>query len=133
MVSLPRTGGDSIATHLFPHAVSSMYRFSDSGYVASADLQPGTGYWVKHSSIDTLRSTGADLFTLAIPVHAGWNMIGTISTNVTASTATSNPPSIIDSPFYSFVGGYSAVQTLHPGKAYWIKVKQAGMLYIGGN
>jgi len=38
------------------------------------------------------------------------------------------PPSMITSKFYGYTGFYAESDTIVPGKGYWIKVNQAGML-----
>ncbi len=64
-----------------------------------------------------------------IHVDAGWNMIGAKSTML-QSGFTSEPSGIISSQYYGYRSGvgYSAADTLHDGKGFWVKATQSGIL-----
>jgi hypothetical protein len=68
----------------------------------------------------------------SLPVLAGWNLIPTLSVPVEDSTVVSDPPSIILSPFFTFTteGGYERATVLLPGRAYWVRVSQSGVLVL---
>ncbi|HEY9121663.1 MAG TPA: carboxypeptidase-like regulatory domain-containing protein [Brevefilum sp.] len=106
------------------------------------------GYWVKMSALDTLSLTGTHPLTTAIPLQAGWNLIGYPSvTKKEVGTALS---SIIGK--YSLVQQYKASDTsdpwkiynpsapsslndlkeLEPGFGYWIYMTQDATLNIEG-
>jgi hypothetical protein len=67
----------------------------------------------------------------SIPVVAGWNMIGSISSPVDTASVLSIPPGNRVSNFFGYNGSLSSVATLVPGKAYWVKVSAPGMLVLG--
>jgi hypothetical protein len=46
------------------------------------------------------------------------------------SAIETEPSGIIISSFFGYESGYSAVDTLFPGKAYWVKVSQPGILIL---
>jgi hypothetical protein len=58
----------------------------------------------------------------------GWNLVGALALPVGASSAVASGG--IGSRFYGFSRGYEPADTLYPGKAYWVKVDESGMLYL---
>ncbi len=128
MVSVPVqvTGPKS---SLFSTAVSDAFRFvPGTGYQVQTTLSPGTGYWLKFNAAQTIELYGSGISSLNIPVQAGWNMIGSISTAVPVSNVT--VPGGAGSSFYAYSGGYVVANTIQPGKAYWIKANSSGNLVI---
>jgi hypothetical protein len=112
-------------------AISDAFRF-EGGYIQSDSLYVGKGYWMKFASADSIRIFGDAVDKDSIDVQAGWNLIGMISSSV--------PPicvqpigTTIESPFFEFVSGYIESELLEPCKAYWVKVSQAGKLFIDGH
>src|SRR6266850_104631 len=67
----------------------------------------------------------------SIDVVAGWNMIGSISSPVSVSAITSVPGGVVTSPFFGYNGVYQIASTIDPGQGYWVRVHQAGRLYLG--
>ncbi len=102
---------------------------SGSGYQESCIVEKGKGYWVKCTSGATC-VTGVAIERDTIEVLQGWNIIGTISTPVAVSSIVTDPPGILQSPFYTFSNGYESTDTLLPGSAYWVKVTQAGTVIL---
>jgi len=112
-------------------ASDSTYTFTyDNSYVITDSLREGIGFWMKFDSAQTFQVTGGLLVSAVIPVNAGWNMIGAISTPVAAASITSDPPGMETSPAFSYHGGYSAADSLLPGKGYWLKAGQAGTITL---
>lgn len=105
----------------------------DTRYQQEEQIQFGTGYWARPST-DLVEYIGEPVTTDTFHVNRGWNLIGSISTPVPSNEIISEPPEILTSPFYSFDGaGYEESVTLNPGKAYWIKVKQDGIIVLDGS
>lgn len=69
--------------------------------------------------------------TMKVPVIAGWNLI---SVPVDAENKTKEAlfPSAV-SPAYSYFNGYYQVDSLYPGKGYWLKFSQPETLSLAGN
>ena len=74
-----------------------------------------------------------DSIEVCVLFHQGWNLIGTISFPVAASSVTTIPADIMASRFFGFSSGYVPVDTLQPGFGYWIKVNQPGLLVIASD
>ena len=63
-------------------------------------------------------------------VNTGWNLIGSISTPLGASSIISMPGSIMTSKFFGYSGIYQMSDTIQPGLGYWVKVYQSGTLIL---
>jgi hypothetical protein len=66
----------------------------------------------------------------SLKVAAGWNMIGSISSPVPTSSVSQDPANIVISNYFTYESSYTAKDTIRPGRAYWVKVKQAGSLTL---
>ena len=75
----------------------------------------------------TIRGTGHT--SDSISVTSAWNLVGPIFYPVPVSAIYSIPPDIIDGGFFESVP-ISKVDTLWPGKAYWVKVRQSGLIVM---
>jgi hypothetical protein len=131
LISLPLEAVDYRKSILFPTSVSSAYEFSTiDGYAARETLQTCTGYWLKFQNEETIPLLGVECTSDTIHVAEGWNLIGSISETLAASSIVSNPPSIIMSPFFGYNNGYFASEFIESGKGYWVKVNQDGQLIL---
>ena len=80
--------------------------------------------------------TGTRPDSSQIPVATGWNLIGPLADTVSTTSVTSDPPGLVQSPFFAFVGsgGYTTSDSLVPGRGYWVNTSGNGMLdVVGGN
>jgi poly(beta-D-mannuronate) lyase len=130
LVSVPVWAQSFIKDSVFQTAISNAYTFN-AGYVAKDTLQNGVGYWLKFPSIDTLSITGVPIYLDTIDVQSGWNLIGSISSEVSVTLIATVPDGILTSSFYGYKSGYVVTPYIKPGKGYWIKVKEAGKLILG--
>ncbi len=134
MVSIPVDTIECRKTLLFPSAVSPAFAYNGS-YVSRDSLWHSTGYWIKLPAAQEVTFTGVPRYTDSIAVHAGWNLIGTISDSLPASSVAAVPPGIMSSAFFGFNesgagSSYSVASMLKPGYGYWIKVNADGILYL---
>lgn len=125
-------GTDSIwQVFCLPQGSCFSYRFSyGSGYVQSCIAENGRGFWIKRQTPTTCCITGEAIAQDTIPVSPQWNLIGTISYPVPASSVYSIPPNIIVSSFFGYSSGYVRADTLWPGLGYWVRTTQAGLLVL---
>ncbi|MBI3765482.1 MAG: T9SS type A sorting domain-containing protein [Ignavibacteriales bacterium] len=115
---------------LYPSAVSQAFRYQ-AGYIPTDPLTNGPGYWLKFNGKSYAGGPGKPTTTVSIPVAAGWNMIGTVSSPVATSSITQAPPSIVVSSYFGFGStGYTPTTTLIPGYGYWVKVSAGGKLTL---
>ncbi|RCK76660.1 MAG: hypothetical protein IGBAC_1022 [Ignavibacteriae bacterium] len=130
MISLPI---DTVIekTSIFPDASSNAFTLGSSGgYVMENQLAVGKAYWIKFSNSSEYSLIGKKPKSLKIPVKKGWNMIGSLSEEITVDKITSSPPGIIVSKFYGYSAGYVVINILKPGKGYWVKVHSDGLLNL---
>ena len=130
LVSLPVEVLDGTKAVLFPTAVSPAFEFQNS-YIPKDSLEPGVGYWMNFSSPQEILIEGDTVLDRAIPVRAGWNMIGSLSVPMPVSHIYTEPEGIISSKFFRYAGGtYQVADTLHPAQGHWVQVQQDGTLFL---
>ncbi|MGA9117539.1 MAG: FISUMP domain-containing protein [Bacteroidota bacterium] len=133
LLSVPASVANGSRAFLFPSAVSSAYVFQyPAGYVPQDTLHNGTGFWLKFNTADTVFIEGESVFEDTVEVHAGWNIIGSLSVLIAVDSIKTEPPGIIGSEFFLFRPGvgYEEADTLYPGYGYWVKVNQAGSMVL---
>jgi len=110
----------------FPAASSFVFGFNSSGYVIEDQVSVGKGYWVKYTPSQTIVRTGDAVTTKQVSLTAGWNLVGSISTQVPVDKVVL-PDGVMRSSFWAFspATGYVSSPFIDPGKAYWLKVSQA--------
>ncbi len=117
---------------------SAIYAY-DNAYVQVTSLEPGKGYWMKHSG-SRIYNTGDEwpasgLLLVPhnpIPVNAGWNIVGGYENSAPVLGITTNPPGIIQTSFYSYspIAGYQTVNSLTAGSGYWVKFSTSGNMIL---
>lgn len=130
LLSIPLVAQDFQKDILFPTSTSSAYSYSSSGYQQRDTLANGLGYWLKFSTPQIINLTGAPRTLDSVDVNAGWNMIGSLSGAVPVANIVQIPSGIVVSSYYEYTGSYETVETLLPGKGYWVKVAQIGKLIL---
>jgi len=124
LVSLPM---QTDSTYILP----SLFGY-DGSYVSSDSMVLGKGYWAKPNS--QISYGGSDVLIDTIDVKLGWNLIGSLTCPVHVSTVRSIPDSIIISNFFGYgSSAYYQSEIIEPGRAYWVKVSQAGKLILKAN
>jgi hypothetical protein len=131
LVAVPMVVPDYRTSLLYPSATTTAYRFDPvAHYVACDTLQNGVGYWLKFGAADSITMAGRLMERDTLQVHAGWNLIGSISSPVPAVAITQIPAGNVISPYYGFVGSYAIGAMLIPGGAYWVKCAGPGVLVL---
>jgi hypothetical protein len=128
LVAVPLFAANMSVDSLFPGAATQAFGYNN-GYVAAATLQNGVGYWLKFAGAKTYQICGVPV-SPAIPVNAGWNMIGPFDADVPAASITSTPSGIVISGYYGFSGAFVNATVLKVGKGYWVKASQSGLLHL---
>ena len=131
-ISNPVDSADVSVSSDFPDALSQAYHYSGGSYVAGDSLAPGMGYWVKfpETPVSPRTLNGSPLVTDTVPVIAGWNMIGSISSPVAVGSIASDPPGLVTSQFFGYLAGYFTASHIGPGRGYWVKVSGEGTLIL---
>jgi len=132
MVSVPLIEADYRKTSLFPASISSAFSYGGT-YMAESTLANGEGYWLKFGSPQINEMTGSSITSDTIQVKESWNLIGSITAAVSIASIVQVPPGNVITSYYSYTGGYTAVNTLEPGWGYWVKVKSNGSLRLSAS
>ncbi|TLY31539.1 MAG: T9SS type A sorting domain-containing protein [Ignavibacteria bacterium] len=133
MISLPVTVANGFKNSLFHHATSGAFAFTSFGYTAQDTLRNGVGYWLNFPENEVVAMVGNDRSTDTFIVAAGWNMVGSTTRPVAASSITSDPPGLLTSHFFGYRGGYNSSDSLMPGEGYWVKSQDAGVLILSSS
>jgi hypothetical protein len=133
ILSLPvSVANDSVAS-VFPAAVSDAFGYSGGpGYQARKTMETGRGYWVRFESPGSVGISGAPFAAETVSVASGWNLIGSSPATIHPSAIASIPPGLMTSQFFGYDGGYGTVDSIVPGKGYWVKVEGTGQLVLPG-
>lgn len=132
MLSVPAAVADSSRNGIYPGSIAGAFRYTPGiGYSVHDTLTTGTGYWIKFGSAQVVNITGSTILRDTLEVQPGWNMIGTITRPVPAASVFTLPPDIIIGSFFAYNGSYTAVDTLEPGRGFWVKMSLPGQLLLG--
>jgi hypothetical protein len=121
LVSVPSRASNYGKELLFPTAASNALAYEGS-YVRDDTLANGVGYWMKFNGAQSISIEGLLITQDSIEVHAGWNLIGSISSPVAAASVGSIPGGIRTSDFFAYNKGYHVSDTIQSGEGYWVKV-----------
>lgn len=130
LVSVPVNASNMDTKILFPEYVSNTFWYNN-GYQVVTNLEMSKGYWIKYNQAKSINLFGTVSSSSNIAVKSGWNLIGVYHGSVQTNQITSNPSGIISSQFFGFNNGYVVPTELKPGKGYWIKVNQDGIIELG--
>jgi hypothetical protein len=127
MLSLPLNSADRRKTSVFPTASSFAFGYEvTQGYFNDDTLDVGRGYWLKFTSAQTVNVTGDAITSVSVNLTGGWNLVGSISSDLPVSSIIQNPPNSISTIYsYSPTAGYEPATVIVPGSAYWMKARQA--------
>ena len=129
LVSNPVSGIDDAVSSLYPNAISPAFSYSGL-YISESRLENGVGYWLKFARDTVYNFVGFPVTKESVDVITGWNLIGSLTTPIGVNTLTTIPGGITSSEIFGYESGYIVVDTIRPGKAYWIKVNQDGQLIL---
>ena len=90
----------------------------------------GWGYWLRFLIEGTTEISGLPIDSLTIPLMNEWNLISSISTTISLLNIDDPDGLIISGTLYGFNDGYVQVETLEPGKGYWIRSSGEGEIII---
>lgn len=129
MISIPVNANPNGVRSIFPNCTPPAFYYNN-GYQSDTILVPGKGFWLFFNSGGVQNLSGLPVSSQIIPVTQDWNMIGAFENSIAVSSITSNPPGIINSNFFKYLGGYTIADTLKTGVAYWVNVTQNGNLIL---
>ncbi len=132
LVSLPVHPGSPGVRAIYPSATGKAYSFDPLiGYRQNDTLVAGMGYWLHYQKkVDTLAIEGVERSVDTVDVWEGWNLVGTLSTGLAASSARSDPPDLLSGLFYGYQHGYFLADSLLPGMGYWVRSAGDGAMVL---
>jgi hypothetical protein len=131
LISMPVMVSDFRKDILFPTSVSPAYDYNGS-YRAVDTLRVGTGYWLKFDAAQDLAIVGYPVEADTVQVDAGWNIIGSIASDVPVSSVV-GLGTVIHSLFFGFNNQYEIADTIKRGRGYWVKVDSSGSLILSSS
>ncbi len=115
---------------------STVYHF-DRFYRSNTILKPGKGYWIRGSSSssdDTYSLRGEGITELSIDLNEGWNLIGSITGDVSVSSIIDPDNILTTAPVFGYEGTNRVeVTKLETGKGYWLYASDEGEISINLN
>ncbi len=132
LISLPLRVTKPAVRDLFPNALGSAFDYNGSLVLADT-LTTGLGYWLRSPSDQNVLITGLQNSRDTVNVMGDWNLIGALSTPMAVSTVTSLPGGIIGSRFFGYGSTYTIVDSLKPGRGYWVKCTAGGQLVFSSS
>ncbi len=135
MVSLPIQVSAAVMNFLFPSPCNPPAAFCYSGGYTCCPgyVQHSYGFWIKSASSQVMGVTGVPLAADTVDLVKGWNLIGSIFTEVATASVTLNPPTVRIGNFFGYspwAGGYVIASRIAPFNAYWVKSDGVGQLII---
>jgi|GEM_PF-5215278 len=129
IVSLQFRAYDYRKSVLFPTAISDAFTYTPEGYQHKDTLANHVGYWMKFPDGGLLPVPGTPILNDTFHVNTGWNMIGSITEPVAASSIVTVGLNL-KTPLYGYHRGYVPSDTIKPGNGYWVKSDSSGMLIV---
>ena len=130
MVSVPVFVQNSSISSLFPTSDGHAFSYAPNGGYQTLDtLSYGFGYWIKYDSSQAISVSGFPRTSDTLQLSPGWQLIGSLSSNISTSSIVQNPSNLIISQIYGYTGsGYVSVSQIVPLGAYWVKAETTGVL-----
>ena len=85
-------------------------------------IDPEKGYWVAVTTDTTITVSGTAVYTWTTDIKAGWNMIGSVTTNSSVVEPNDDPDgSVIPTAYWwdPVARAYTTTTDIEPGKGYW--------------
>ncbi len=130
LVGLPLGVNNSSYQILFPSAIEGTLYSFEIGYNLEEFLNPGTGYWLRFPSPSAPEISGNAILEMTIPLSQGWNLMSGICQPFDITNIYDPNNIIVEGTFYGFENGYAEVSQLIPGKSYWVRTAQSGVIII---
>ncbi len=130
LVGLPYFVTDGSPNIHFPESIEGTLFSFDGAYTLSESMIPGTGYWLRFQSDGVSVLEGVPVNWLSLNLTEGWNLISGISNQVDVNFIDDPGNIIIPDTFFGFDETYFQVNTLEPGKSFWLRTSQTGVIII---
>ncbi|MCJ7575497.1 MAG: carboxypeptidase regulatory-like domain-containing protein [Dehalococcoidia bacterium] len=124
MVSVPLALADDSISEVFP-GVAGIFTWNATSrsYYVPMVIEPEKGYWVAVTENTTITINGTPVDTWTTDIKAGWNMIGSVTTNSSIADPNDDPDGSVISTAYWWdpvSKSYILTTDIEPGKGYWV-------------
>ena len=133
LVSVPNESDNFPCTN---YIEGTLYSFEGNSYtnVEMAEIIVGHGYWLRFEDAVECIFSGSPITETTVQLTAGWNLIGSISSLIDVNSIIDEEDIIIPGTVFSFTPtGYLNAEILEPGKGYWIRTNNSGIIVLMGN
>jgi len=130
LVGLPLNISAPTQNTVFPGSVEETLFGYDGTYYSAVSLNSGSGYWLMFDEEINIQITGTSMNSIEIQLFEGWNLITGISTTAHLENIVDPENLIISGTVYGFQESYNQIETLYPGKGYWLKSVGDGVIII---
>ena len=130
LVGLPLNISAPTQNTVFPGSVEETLFGYDGTYYSAISLNSGSGYWLMFDEEINIQITGTLMNSIEIQLFEGWNLISGISTTAHLENIIDPENLIISGTVYGFQESYNQIETLYPGKGYWLKSVGDGVIII---
>ncbi len=101
----------------------------DRVYHRAEQMQTGRGYWHRSSKPRTQVLYGQGLLEAWVAVEPGWNLIGSIASDLSAQALVDTAGVIGATALWEYEqGAYRQAQVLRPGRGYWLNAQKRGWI-----
>ena len=129
IVGLPMEVEDASYETLFLNAYEgSLYSFSDI-YDEQDELVAGNGYLLRMTSADSVTFTGTPIYSVTVPVAAGWNLFSGTSSSHSVEDMYANEI-IYSGTVYGLDANYYNPENIEPGRGYWVRATEDGEITL---
>ena len=129
-MGLPLNISDPTQNTVFLGSVEETLFGYDGTYYSAVSLTTGSGYWLMFDDEINIQITGTSMNSIEIQLFEGWNLITGISTTAHLENIVDPENLIISGTVYGFQESYNQIETLYPGKGYWLKSVGDGVIII---
>ena len=131
LVGLPLNISAPTQNTVFPGSVEETLFGYDGTYYSAVSLNSGSGYWLMFDEEINIEIAGTSINSIEIQLFEGWNLVTGISTTAHLENIIDPENLIISGTVYGFQESYNQIETLYPGKGYWLKSVGDGVIIIG--
>ncbi|MDP7128349.1 MAG: T9SS type A sorting domain-containing protein [Candidatus Marinimicrobia bacterium] len=118
---------------VYPDAVNGTFYGFDGTYFPAENLVAGDGFWLRFDEEGVNTVTGPPLESIVVSISEGWNLISGVSFPVDVETIIDDDGLIVSGTIYGFTPSYVNVETIEPGRGYWLRSSGNGEIIISNS
>ena len=122
--------GSNEYDEIFPEAIPGTLFAFDTTYQQSTVMQPGVGYWLRFEEDGSTTFSGTYNIYHERILPEGWSLIGGLGVSDIDfwGTVVDISDVLIPNTLFGFAGVYQGADNLVPGKGYWVRTSNSGII-----